>query len=81
MTPPRPRAPTPPPSPTPHAHHVRQVVQHTTVERQWYRQQTDGTKHLPRGAQRQSGGHSVVQAPRLNREVQTSRTTAYYATN
>ena len=33
MTPPRPRAPTPPPSP---AHHVRQVVQHTTVERQWY---------------------------------------------
>ena len=31
MTPPRPRASTPPPSP---AHHVRQVVQHTTVERQ-----------------------------------------------
>ena len=26
----------------------------------WYRQQTDGTKHLPRGAQRQSGGHSGV---------------------
>ena len=48
-----------PPSP---AHHVRQDVQHTTVERQWYRQQTDGTKHLPRGARRQSGGHSGVQA-------------------
>ena len=61
MTPPRPRTPSPPPSP-PLAHHVRQVVQHTTVERQWYRQQTDGTKHLPRGAQRQSGGHSGVQA-------------------
>ena len=59
MTPPRPRTPTPPPSP---AHHVRQVVQHTTVERQWYRQHTDRTKHLPRGAQRQSGGHSGVQA-------------------
>ena len=54
-----PRATTPPHSP---AHHVRQVVQHTTVERQWYRQQTDGTKHLPRGTQRQSGGHSGVQA-------------------
>ena len=38
MTQPHPRAPTPPPSP---AHHVRQDVQHTTVERQWYRQQTD----------------------------------------
>ena len=38
------------------------VVQHTTVKRQWYRQQTDGTKHLPRGAQHQSGGHSGVQA-------------------
>ena len=59
MTPPRPRAPSPPPSP---AHHVRQVVQHTTLERQWYRQQTDVTKHLPRGAQRQSGGHSEVQS-------------------
>ena len=59
MTPPRPRAPSPPPSP---AHHDRQAVQHTTVERQWYRQQTDGTKHLPRGAQRQSGGHSRVKA-------------------
>ena len=34
---------------------------HTSVERQWHRQQTDGTKHLPRGAQRQSGGHSGVQ--------------------
>ena len=32
------------------------------MERQWYRKQTDGTKHLPRGAQRQSGGHSGVQA-------------------
>ena len=28
----------------------------------WHWQQTDGTKHLPRGAQRQSGGHSGVQA-------------------
>ena len=59
MTPPQPRASTPPPS---HTHHVRQVVQHTTVECQWYLQQTDGTKHLPRGAQRQSDGHSGVQA-------------------
>ena len=59
MTPPQPRAPSPPPSP---AHRVRQDVQHTTVECQWYRQQTDGTKHLPRGAQHQSGGHSGVQA-------------------
>ena len=59
MTPPQPRAPLPPPSP---AHHVREDVQHTTVERQWYRQQTDGTKHLPRGAQCQSGDHSGVQA-------------------
>ena len=42
--------------------HVRHDVQHTTVERQWHRQQTDGTKHLPPGAQRQSGGHSGVQA-------------------
>ena len=57
MTPPQPRAPSPPPSPV---HHVRQYVQHITVERQWYRQQTDGTKHLPRGAQRQSGGNSGV---------------------
>ena len=57
MTPPQPRAPSPPPSP---AHHVRQVVQHTTVQRQWYQQQTDGTKHLPRGARRQSGGHSCT---------------------
>ena len=70
MTPPRPRAPSPPPSPV---HHVRQVVQHTTVERQWYRQQTDGTKHLPRGAQRQSG--VISPSSRQNREVQTSRTT------
>ena len=52
------RAPFPPPSP---ANHVRQDVQHTTVQRQWYRQQTDGSKHLPRGAHRQSGGHSGVQ--------------------
>ena len=37
-------------------------LQHTTVERQWYRQQTDGTKQLPRGAQCQSGGHSGIQA-------------------
>ena len=49
ITPPR-------PPPSPHAHHVRQV------ERQWYRPQTDGTKHLPRGAQRQSCDHSRVQA-------------------
>ena len=40
----------------------RQDVQHTSVERQWHLQQIDGTKHLPRGAQRQSGGHSGVQA-------------------
>ena len=53
MTPLWPRAPSPPPSPA-ISHHIRQVVQHTTVERQWYRQQTDGTKHLTRGAQRQS---------------------------
>ena len=59
MTPPQTRAPSPPPSP---AHHVRQDVQHTTVERQWYRQQTDGSNYLPRSAQRQSGGHSGVQA-------------------
>ena len=59
MRPPQPRAPSQPPSP---AHHVRQDVQHTTVERQWYLQQTDGTNHLPRGAQHQSGGHSGVQA-------------------
>ena len=54
MTPPRPRTPSPPPSPA----HMPTMsdVQHTTVERQWYRQQTDGTKHLPRG------GHSGVQA-------------------
>ena len=45
-----------------HAHPVKQVVLHTTGECQWYRQQTDRTKHLPRGAQRQSGGHSGVQA-------------------
>ena len=57
MMPPQPCAPSPPPSP---AHHVRQDVQHTTVERQWYRKQTDGIKHLPRGSQ--SGGHSGVQA-------------------
>ena len=50
----QPRAPSPPPH---HAHHVRQDVQHTTVEHQWHQQQTDGTKHLPRGAQRQSGSH------------------------
>ena len=61
MTPTRPRTPSPPPSPA-HTNHVRQVVQHITMERQWYRQQTDGTKHLPRGAQRQCGGHSGVQA-------------------
>ena len=59
MKPPRPRAPSPPHNP---AHHVRQVVQHTTVERQWYGQQTDGTKHFPRGARRQSDGLSGVQA-------------------
>ena len=41
MTPPQPRAHSPPPSPPPpHAHHVRQDIQHTTVERQWYRKQT-----------------------------------------
>ena len=58
-TPQQPRAPSPPPSP---AHHVRQDGQHNTVARQWYRQQTDETNHLPRGAQRQSGGYSGIQA-------------------
>ena len=53
------RSPSPPHS---SAHQVRQDVHHITVERQWYRQQTYGTKHLPRGAQSQSGGHSGVQA-------------------
>ena len=42
----------------PHFHHVRQGVQHNSVEHQWHRQHTYGTKHLLRGAQRQSGGHS-----------------------
>ena len=50
------------PSLTTYPGQVRQDVQHTTVERQWYRQQTDGTKHLPRSAHSQSGGHSGVQA-------------------
>ena len=58
--PPQPRTHSPPP-PSP-VLHVRQYVQHTTVERQWHRQQTDGTKHLPRGAQRQGAGHLGVQA-------------------
>ena len=62
----------------PHAHHVRQDVQHTTVERQWYRQQTDRTKHLPRGAQRQSGFHSGVKAHgkvmKYNPELHSSTT-------
>ena len=40
-----------------HFHHVRQGVQHTLVERQWHRQQTDRTKYLPQGT-RQSAGHS-----------------------
>ena len=44
-----PRAPSPPPNP---AHHIRQHLQHTTVKHKWHRQQIDGTKHLPRGAQR-----------------------------
>ena len=55
-TPPQPRAPS-----RPHFHHGRQGVQHTSMERQWHQKQTDGTKHLPRGAQRQSGGHSKAQ--------------------
>ena len=58
-TQPQPRAPAPPLSP---AHHVRQYIQHTTMERQWNRKQTDGTKHHTRGAQRQMGGHSGVHA-------------------
>ena len=37
-------------------------VQHTSVEPQLHRQQTNGTKHLPRCAQCQSGCHSGVQA-------------------
>ena len=55
-----------------HAHHPHCIVpptrppcqtrRSTYLERQWHRQQTDGTKHLPRGAQRKSGGHSGVQA-------------------
>ena len=50
MTPPRPRAPTPPPNP---AHTLTMsdksfnILQSPSQERQWYRQQTDGTKHLP----------------------------------
>ena len=49
MTPPQPRALSPPPSPA----HTPTIsdVQHTTVERQYHQQQTDGTKHLSRGAQ------------------------------
>ena len=39
-TPPQPCAPSPPSSPT---HHVRQYVQHNTVERQCHRQQTNKT--------------------------------------
>ena len=41
-----------------------QIIRSTyhPVGRQWNRKQTDGTKHLPRGAQHQSGGHSGVQA-------------------
>ena len=46
----------------PTRHHIRQDVRHNTVEHQWHQQQTDGNMHLPRGAQRQSGGHSGVQA-------------------
>ena len=42
--------------------HVTQYIQHITVELQWHKQQTDGTKHLPRGVQHQSGGHSGFQA-------------------
>ena len=38
MTPPQPHAPSPPPSPAHTPTHIRQDVQHTTVERQWYRQ-------------------------------------------
>ena len=41
----------------PHVHHVRQDVQHTSVERQRHRQQTDETKHFHRGAERKSGQH------------------------
>ena len=66
MTPPQSRTPPPPPTP---AHHIRQDVQHTTMERYW--QQTDGTKHLPRGAQRPFRSPNS----RQNREVPTSRTT------
>ena len=72
MTPPWPRAPTSPPSPThtptmsDKSFNILQWnangIGNKQTERQWYRQQTDGTKHLPRGAQRQSGGHSGVQA-------------------
>ena len=49
----------------PHTHPPCQTSRSTyysTVARQWHRQHTDGTKHLPRGAQCQSGGNSGVQA-------------------
>ena len=52
-----------------HTHLHHRLVPHTRPPCQTSRstyysgtQQTDGTKHLPRGAQRQSGGHSEDQA-------------------
>ena len=71
MTPPQPRTPSPPAST---AHHVEQDVQHTTVERQWYRQQTDGPKHLPRGAQR---GSSVIQESKLMAKLRSPNIQKY----
>ena len=65
-TPPQPRASSPPPSP---AHTPTTYYSGS----QWHRQQTDGTKYLPRAAQHQSGGHSGVQAH--GKIVPTSRTT------
>ena len=41
--------------PRPHFHHVGQGIQHTSVECQWHRQQTYGTKHLPRCVHSRSG--------------------------
>ena len=55
-TPPQPRAPSPPPSPA----HTTTISDKTFNILQG--NQTDGTKHLPQGTQRQSGGHLGVQA-------------------
>ena len=53
MTPSQPRAPSPPPTPA----HMPTISDNTFNILQW----NANAKHLPRGAQRQSGGHSGVQ--------------------